>query len=232
MISICEKKYRIKFGIALKFYPSGEMNLAEDIPHQMLGRVQFDGNQQPKYVTRGNNPRLVQRATCSMYWGANTHIQRLLMSSIGEYLIKCMEKDVFPKFIFYLDLLKARGLEQYSRLNTIIDYITGYTCKGRENPVVWDDTMEDMVDAYIKSGKEGNLRSLVATIMNNVSTQQSVFMSQPAFTLCGGKLKRSSFGFTRVCSVNEVDLENVKEATLPLPSSIEGSTDPIAVISN
>ena len=54
------------------------------------------------------------------------------MSSIGGYFIKNMGKDVFPKFIFYLNLLKARGLEQYSGLDTIIDYITGYKYKDGE----------------------------------------------------------------------------------------------------
>ena len=73
--------------------------------------------------------------------------------------------------------IRTRGLEQYSGLNTIINYITGYICKGRENSVVWGDNMEDMLDAYIKSGKEGNLRSVIATIMNNVSKQQSVSRS-------------------------------------------------------
>ena len=94
------------------------------MPHQMSGCVKFDGNQQPKYVKGRNHPRLVQMATSSMYWGANTDLQSLLMSSIGEYLIKHMGKYMFPKFIFYLDVLKTRGLEQYSGLNTIINYIT------------------------------------------------------------------------------------------------------------
>ena len=38
--------------------------------------------------------------------------------------------------------------------------------------------MEDMLDAYIKSDKDGNLRSLVATIMNDVSNKQSGSRSQ------------------------------------------------------
>ena len=80
----------------------------------MSGYVKFDGNQQLKCFARCNHPRLAQRAISSMYWGANSDIQRLLISKIGEYLIKRMGNGVFPKFIFYLDILKARGLEQYS----------------------------------------------------------------------------------------------------------------------
>ena len=105
--------------------------------HQISGCVKIYGNQQPKYFARRNHPRLVQRATVSMYWSANSDIQKLLMSQIGEYLIKCMGKDLFPKFLFYLDLLKVRDLEQYSGLNTIIDYITRYTYKCGESSVVW-----------------------------------------------------------------------------------------------
>ena len=56
----------MKFGIALKFVSSGEKNLTEGMPYQMSGRVQFDGNQQPKYVARRNHPILVQRALSSM----------------------------------------------------------------------------------------------------------------------------------------------------------------------
>ena len=110
MISIYEKKCRMKFGIALKFDPSGKNNLTEGMPYQMSGRVQFDSNRQPKCFERLNHPRLVQITTAIMYWGANTDVQRLLLSSIGGYLIKCMGKDVLPKFVFYLDVLKARGL--------------------------------------------------------------------------------------------------------------------------
>ena len=63
------------------------------------------------------------------------------------------EECIF-KFLFYLDLLKARGLEYYSGLNTIVDCITGYTCKGGENLFFWGDNMENMLDTYIKSGKD------------------------------------------------------------------------------
>ena len=52
------------------------------------------------------------------------------------------------------------------------------------------------------------------------------------FTLCGGKLKRSSFGFTRVFPVNEVDIEIFKEAALPPPPPIEGSSQPTVTVSN
>ena len=51
----------------------------------------------------------------------------------------------------------------------MIDYMTGYTCKGSENSVGWGDNMDDMLDTYIQSVKDGNLRSAVATIMYNVS---------------------------------------------------------------
>ena len=90
----------MKFGIALKYDPSSENNLTA---HQISGCVKFDGNQQPKYFTRRNHPRLVQRATASMYWGANSYIQRLLMSQIGEYLIKYMGgRMYFLSFYFTL----------------------------------------------------------------------------------------------------------------------------------
>ena len=104
-----------------------------------------------------------------------------------------------PKFIFYLDLLKCRGFEQYSGINTIIDYITGYTCKGGENSVVRGDSINEMLDASIdKDNEDGHLKSLVATIMNAVSKQHSIPRSEFMFTLSGGKLKRQSFEFAMI----------------------------------
>lgn len=85
------KKYKTKFGIAfLKYDSSGENNLTECMPHQISGCVQFDGNQRLKYFPRRNHPRLVHRATASIYLGTNTDMQMLLMPLICEYLIKCM----------------------------------------------------------------------------------------------------------------------------------------------
>ena len=45
-------------------------------------------------------------------------------------------------------------------------------------------------------------------------------------TLCGSMLKMSSFGFTRACSVNEVDLESVKDTALPPPPPVQGYFQP------
>ena len=192
----------------------------------------FYGNQQPKYFARRNHLRLVQRVASSIYWGANYDIQKLLIPQIGECLIKYIGEDIFPKFLFYLDLLKVCGLEQYSILNTIIDYITGYTCKRGDNSVIWGDNMTYMLDTYIDKGNDGNVRSLVATLMNNMSKQQSVSRSECMFTLCSGKPKRSSFGFTTICSVNEVDLYSVRDETLLPPPPVEEDCQPTVAVSN
>ena len=77
-----------------------------------------------------------------------------------------MRKDIRPKFIFYLDLLKYRGFEKYSGTSTIINYITGYTCKGGENTVIWGDSMKSMLDDYVDKGNN-NRKTIVSGSYNN-----------------------------------------------------------------
>ena len=77
MVSVMEKKCRIKFRIALKYDPSGEKNITEGMSHQIKGEVKFDGNRQPKHYARRNYPWTMKRATASMYWCVTCDIQRL-----------------------------------------------------------------------------------------------------------------------------------------------------------
>ena len=126
-----------------------------------------------------------------------------------------MGKDICPKFIFYFDLLKFRGFEQYYGLITIVDYITGYTYKGGENSVIWGDGMKSMLYDYVDEGNNNRkLKSLVATITNNVTKKWSISRSKCMLTLRGGKLKRSSFGFTIPFSVNEIIISTIGKISL------------------
>ena len=126
----------MKFGTAKKYDPTGEGNLTEGILPQTKGKVICDGNQQKKYTARRNHPRVIPRASCSLYYGANLDIQRLLVGNLGKHIIKVLGKDHCLTFLFYLSLLKCKGFEQYSRLNLSICYLASYTCKGGENSVV------------------------------------------------------------------------------------------------
>ena len=216
----------MKFGTAKKYDPTGEGNLTEGIPPQIRGKVVCDGNQQPKYTARRNHPRVIHRASCSLYYGANSDIQRLLISNLGEHIIKALGKDHYPKFLFYLDMLKSKGFERYSGLDLIIYYLTSYTCKGGENSVVWGKSIQAMLESYVDDGNEdANLRSLVATVMNSVSKQKSAPRAECMFSLSGGILKRSSYGFTRVCSIKDIELDAVRDVIQP-PSSVHGNGTP------
>ena len=56
MVSSSKNECMMKFGIALKFDSSSEKNLTAGIKKQTIGSVEFDGNQQSKYVARRNHP--------------------------------------------------------------------------------------------------------------------------------------------------------------------------------
>ena len=62
-----------------------------------------------------------------------------------------------------------------------------------------------------QGNSDDNLRSMVAKIMNIIPKQKSAPRAECMFSLSGGALKRSSFGFTRICFVNEHDLVRVKD---------------------
>ena len=72
-------------------------------------------------------------------------------------------------------------------------------CKGGENSVNWGESIGGIVNNYIDKGNQyRSLRSLVATIINNVSKEVST-RAECTFSLSGGSLKRFSYGFTRIC---------------------------------
>ena len=108
MINIVEYRCRMKFGTANKYDPTGEGNLTEGILPQTKGTFICDGNQHPIYTDRRNHPISIQISSCNLYYGKNSDIQRLLISNLGEHIIKALGKNYFPKFFFNLDLSKCK----------------------------------------------------------------------------------------------------------------------------
>ena len=51
--------------------------------------------------------------------------------------------------------------------------------------------------------------------MNTVSEHQSVPMVQFIYTLSGGSLNQSSFGYTMQSSINDYDLQAIRATMLP-----------------
>ena len=85
-----------------KYDPSGEGNLTESRPPQVRGKVICDSNQQPKYTARRNHPRVIQRASCSLYYGANSDIQRHLISNLGDQSYEPNDEMLNMKLIFLI----------------------------------------------------------------------------------------------------------------------------------
>ena len=76
--------------------------------------------------------------------------------------------------------------------------------------------MNAMLNTYTcDCNGDKNLASFCALVMNIVLKKQSAPRSQCMYMLSGGNLKRSSFGYTMKCSVNEHNLQVVREAALP-----------------
>ena len=73
----------MNLGTSKKFDPSGEVNLSEGILPQIKWSVARAGYQQQKYIARRNHPRVLQRASYSLYYGTNSDIQILLLGNLG-----------------------------------------------------------------------------------------------------------------------------------------------------
>lgn len=80
---------------------------------QKIGLAICNWNQQPKFGAKRNHPSVVQGSTCSIYFGANSDIQRHICSNLGEYLIRALVKGHYPPFFQYLDCYNP---EDYSNI--------------------------------------------------------------------------------------------------------------------
>ena len=119
------------------------------------GLVVYDGNQESTYIACQNHPRVVQRTSCSLYYGANSDIQRLLLVNLGEHLIQQLGKEKHPQFLCYLGLLRCKFYEQFYSLDTVICYLTSYTCQGGDNTAYCYECTGAMVKTIlIKSTKK------------------------------------------------------------------------------
>ena len=78
------KECRFGYGQWLAYDPSGEKTLTRGIEPRLQGYVSFDKNQQQKYVSRRNHPRIIQSPYSSLFFGANNDTQRILVNHKGE----------------------------------------------------------------------------------------------------------------------------------------------------
>jgi hypothetical protein len=72
---------RFGFGRKQRYDPSGQGNLTEDIPFNNHPHVELDTNQQPRYISYRNHPRVLQQPVSVWHWGCNSDMQRLLTNT-------------------------------------------------------------------------------------------------------------------------------------------------------
>lgn len=220
---------KFKFGIPLKYDPSGENNLTRGIPRQQEPVVLPDDNGMMQYTARRNHPRIVQSAVqfpvcyCSLlvsdlshqlnsphqYWSANNDIKILMINKRDQTFEGHLNpRERIKRHTNNLVASGLGGLEHYHCLQSLSAYLTQYECKGNESSSEWKDVLTSLNDTFCNDDNNANktVRSLIGKQMNEVMRAKSVSKDQSVFQLSGGKLKRTSAKYMFRCSLTSMDL--------------------------
>ena len=215
MIREIVKECRMNFGKALLFDHCGENNLTRGICPLNTCEIKFDKNQQPKFFVPRNHPRILQEPYIFHLYGANNDTQYLLVNSDGDELLLQLGNEEYQKYFSNLLSSQMGGLEHHNGVHILEEYATGYTCKGGEHSRNWKAILSAVTSEYCSRdvNQNRNIKSLVAKHMNEIAGSLSVPRDQSAYLLAGGIMKRNSFGNVRKCSVNDIDLSTLGEAS-------------------
>ena len=123
------KDCRMHFGTELEFDPSGENDRTRGQPPLSEGKITFDKNGIPRYHGRRNHPRVLQEPYNFFWWGCNNDTQKILVSST-LYETVTERGDSYEEFVKKLMIAGRLGLEQYTAIDHIEQYMVGYFCKG------------------------------------------------------------------------------------------------------
>jgi hypothetical protein len=79
-----EPVYECRFGFGKKqrYDQSGQGNLTLGMEPVHEANIEMDGNQQAKFFSERNHPRVLQQPVATLHWGCNADFQRCLTNNI------------------------------------------------------------------------------------------------------------------------------------------------------
>jgi hypothetical protein len=122
---------RFGFGKKQRYDHSGQGNLTLGMEAVHEAKIEMDGNQQAKFFSELNHPRVLQQPVATLHWVYNAYFQRCLTNNIiyGQILSLGIPYRTFVERLLKLVLF---GLDQFHAAYNLIRYITSYNTKGNK----------------------------------------------------------------------------------------------------
>ena len=199
---------RMDFGEELKYDPSGGNDRTRGKPSLLRGEISFDKNGMPRYHAKRNHPRVLQQPYNFFWWGCNNDTQKLL---VGNALYERVtgRGQSYEEYVRKLIVAGRLGLESYTAIENIEEYLVGYFCKGAKSSMEWDTTLRSVVENMIKRGKgDKDLFSVVGSMMNSITKSKSFTRDEASYFLGGGVHKRTSLPVKKIF-VGNINLDDI-----------------------
>lgn len=215
-VRIPSKNCRMGFGQLLEFEnESGENNLTRGKPPiRDKPKIEMDKNGQPKLNPRRNHPRVVATPYGFHFYGANNDTQFILINATSKTTFESRGVGGYEKFANNLVAAGCGGLEHHNGAHIVLQYVTGYCCKGDMNSEEWETSMRSLTEKYceIEGNEEKTVKSLIAKHMSEISNTMSCPKDEVVYGLAGGLLKRSPGALNLKCSVTAQFVERLGDS--------------------
>ena len=188
----------------------------EALPH---ARIEFDKNQQLRFVASRNNPTVLQEPLACFHWGANSDLQFFLVRGLAdaeEADNDLGEGETYEDFLKNLLTSRHSGLDNYTSANTSIRYTLGYSCKGAKNSKDWDKMLNNVVESLSVIKADATFQNIVHKFGYQVLKSRDVPRDEATYVLSGGQYVYSTTGVVKMSlsSVSIVALANKSDDDL------------------
>jgi hypothetical protein len=136
---------RFGFGKKQRCGPSGQGNFKLGMEPVFQAKIEMDGNQQAKFFSERNHPRVLQHPVATLRWGCNADIQGVLTNNLIYDQIVSIGIP-YHNFVERLLKLGLFGLEHYPAAGNLIPYVTSYNTKGNKSYANWTQIMKSIAN--------------------------------------------------------------------------------------
>jgi hypothetical protein len=207
-----EPLYECRFGFGKKqrYDQSGQGNLTLGMEPVHESKIEMDGNQQAKFFSERNHPRVLQQPVATLHWGCNADFHRCLTNNIIYDQIISLGIP-YRTFVERLLKLGLFGLEQFRAADNLIRYITSYNTKGNKSSANWTQLIKSIANDMCL-GSDKTLRSVSFKFLVEVGKARSISRDEACFQLAGGLLSHNTFRVYK-CSVSSFDLDDLTDVS-------------------
>jgi hypothetical protein len=204
--------YECRFGFGKKqcYYHSVQGNLTLGMEPVHEANIEMDGNQQAKFFSERNHPRILQQPVETLNWGCNADFQCCLTNNIIYDQILSLGIP-YRTFVERLLKLGIFGLDHLRAADNLIRYTTSYNTKGSKSSSNWKQLIKSIANDMCP-GSDKTLRSVSFKLLVEIGKARSISRDEACFQLAGGQLSYNTLPIYK-CSVSSFELNYLTDVS-------------------